>query len=58
MIQNKEKEFEACVFCGVQTDVPRDTPVDLRGNYVEGAGQLCPGCYEKIFGEAITQINE
>ena len=47
----KEIEFEKCVNCGAETDVPIDQHIDLRKNYVEGAGQLCPGCYNKFYDE-------
>jgi len=46
-----ESEFEACVRCGEPTDVRRDTPVDMRMHYVEGAGQSCPECYGKAYPE-------
>lgn len=35
---------EFCVLCGKPTQYDRDTPVHLRKNYVEGAGQLCDVC--------------
>ena len=44
-------ETEKCVNCGAKTDVPIDLHIDLRKNYVEGAGQLCPGCYLKFYDE-------
>jgi hydrogenase maturation factor HypF (carbamoyltransferase family) len=42
-------KFEKCVNCSAETDVPVDMPIDLRKNYVEGAGQLCPACYNKFY---------
>jgi len=44
-------ETEKCVLCGAETDVPINQHVDLRKNYVEGAGQLCLGCYNKLYDE-------
>ena len=44
-------ETEKCVFCGMETNLPVSTPIDIRKNYVEGAGQLCPGCYNKLYDE-------
>ena len=41
--------MEKCVACGVETDIPIDKPVDVRYHYVEGAGQLCKSCWEKIY---------
>lgn len=42
-------ELEECILCKKETDVPKDMHIDLRKNYVEGAGQLCPGCYLKLY---------
>ena len=42
-------EMEKCVLCGKETDVPMNMSIDLRKNYVEGAGQLCDGCYLKLY---------
>ena len=47
----KEVEMEKCSLCDKETDVPKNMPIDLRKNYVEGAGQLCAGCYNKIYDE-------
>ena len=41
-------ELEKCVFCGKTTNVPVDTPIELRQNYVEGAGQLCAKCMAEV----------
>ena len=38
------KEFEICVLCGAVTDVLSKTPLEQRGNYISGAGQLCRRC--------------
>jgi len=40
-------EMENCVVCGTETNEPKDKHIDLRHNYVEGAGQLCSKCSEK-----------
>ena len=42
------KEKETCVSCGKETPYSRDTHIDYRNYYVEGAGQLCKECYEQI----------
>ena len=44
-----EANMEKCVVCNIETDVPVDKHVDLRYHYVEGAGQLCKSCWEKIY---------
>ncbi len=45
---SKEVENEKCVYCGAETDVPVTMNIDLRNNYVEGAGQLCNDCANKL----------
>ena len=42
-------ETEKCVNCKVETNVPVNENVDLRKFYVEGAGQLCEECWNKIY---------
>ena len=41
-------QFEKCVFCGKTTNVPVGTPIELRTNYIEGAGQLCARCMAEV----------
>lgn len=43
--QKVEPEFETCVICGKETNVPVKQHVDFRDFYIEGAGQLCKSCY-------------
>jgi len=38
-------KLENCVSCGERTKVRKDEPVNLRSNYLEGAGQFCGPCY-------------
>lgn len=49
-IRKAQDIFERCVSCYELTDVRKDTPVDERPNYIEGAGQLCPECWRRIYG--------
>lgn len=46
---------EKCVNCDIQTNVPKNQCVETRAYYVEGGGQLCEKCYEKIYGPRITK---
>ena len=46
---NEEIKTEKCINCGAETDVPIDQHIDLRKNYVEGAGQLCDECAKKVY---------
>ncbi len=43
--------YERCVLCGAETDIRRDTPVSLRSGYIEGGGQLCRSCWQRLYGE-------
>jgi hypothetical protein len=42
-------ETEQCVNCKAQTNVPVNQHVDVRECYVEGVGQLCKDCWNKIY---------
>ena len=44
-----KKEMDSCVSCGCETIYPKRMHIDYRFYYVEGAGQLCKECYEKIY---------
>jgi hypothetical protein len=35
-----------CILCGVETIYDESTHVDMRMGYIEGAGQLCPKCFD------------
>lgn len=41
------QEFETCVLCGDQTNVPISLHIDQRIGYIEGCGQLCLSCYTR-----------
>jgi hypothetical protein len=45
--KKRANEFEHCVLCGVETSVKIGTHIDMRHGYIEGAGQLCPNCYNR-----------
>ena len=45
---NKVK-YDKCVMCGAKTEYTKDTHIDFRNNYVEGAGQMCQDCHTKIY---------
>ena len=48
MNENKRGK-DLCVLCGKKTPYNKDTHVDLRENYVDGGGQLCNECANKIY---------
>lgn len=52
--EKKAAEFENCVVCRKQTDVPKTRDISERKYYIEGAGQLCRDCYFEIYGKGRT----
>lgn len=47
--KTKKVEMDKCVLCSEETIYPKDMHIDYRMYYVEGAGQVCKSCYEKIY---------
>jgi recombinational DNA repair protein (RecF pathway) len=45
----KKEEMDNCVNCGEKTNYPKNMNIDYRNYYIEGAGQLCKNCYDKIY---------
>lgn len=48
-----EQEKEICVSCGIETEYPKNMPIDLRDCYVEGIGQLCYECYAELIKKGV-----
>lgn len=46
---NNKTQKEPCVSCGLNTHINKNTNVDHRMYYIDGAGQLCQECYTNIF---------
>ncbi|MBI2451032.1 MAG: hypothetical protein HYV52_01685 [Parcubacteria group bacterium] len=44
-----EFEFDNCRICGKITPYKKDDHIDKRMGYVEGGGQLCGECWNKIY---------
>ena len=42
-------DYEVCIVCGKTTNVLKQTHIDYRQGYVEGAGQCCMSCYNKSY---------
>lgn len=38
---------DKCILCGNETQYEQSTHIDMRVGYIEGAGQLCDGCYNE-----------
>lgn len=43
-----ESSTEKCISCGAETNVPVTQHIDFRMFYIEGAGQCCKECFEKL----------
>ncbi|MBC8421840.1 MAG: hypothetical protein H8E03_00310 [Pelagibacteraceae bacterium] len=48
---------DACVSCDCETLYDKEYHIDQRLGYIEGVGQLCLDCWEKIYGGHQTGIN-
>ena len=44
-----EEEMDKCVNCGKDTPYAKHIHINFREHYIEGAGQLCKECYDKIY---------
>lgn len=42
-------EKDKCVMCGSDTPYDKNTHIDHRLYYVEGSGQLCKTCNDRIY---------
>ena len=40
---------ELCVTCNDETTYDRHDHIDYRIGYIEGAGQLCLNCFDKLY---------
>ena len=47
--QINTEETEICVSCGEPTIYKKSDHIDYRFHYIEGVGQLCLECYDKIY---------
>lgn len=49
----KNNPIEKCVSCGNETPYHFNDHIDTRYHYVEGSGQLCEPCYNKIYNKKV-----
>lgn len=49
-----ENGKDLCISCECETKYSHDTSIEYRDYYIEGAGQLCEDCHNKI----ITKLKE
>ena len=52
---NKTKEKDKCVSCDCETPYDKDEHIDKRFCYIEGAGQLCERCWDKIYNTKFSK---
>jgi hypothetical protein len=44
----RRSDTEHCVICKDDTQVPKTLDINDRSLYIEGVGQLCYDCYERV----------
>lgn len=49
---------DLCVRCGKETVYDQNTPIIDRRWFVEGAGQLCEDCWNKLWSTKETMVIE
>ena len=50
-------KLDKCVICKCDTPYTENTHIDYRNYYVEGCGQLCAECYNKVYEEKSNKDN-
>jgi len=58
MDHTENEAFEVCVLCGSITSVPKTRDVDLRSDYLAGAGQLCHECALEIIASDRAMVRD
>ena len=46
---------DKCITCGKETPYHLDVNIEYRSHYVEGAGQLCKECWDRINDSATDE---
>lgn len=49
---------DRCVVCDIPTRYTKNDPLSRRRWYVEGSGQLCGKCWEKIYSDNLKLTKE
>ena len=50
-LQEELEEKDKCTMCNDDSVYDKTMPIDLRLGYIEGSGQLCLECYDKIYNK-------
>ena len=53
-VENVNTTTELCTNCNEETPYSTDTHIDQRQHYIDGGGQLCVKCWNKIYDKANT----
>ena len=46
---------DKCNCCGVETLYDKETHIDFRIGYIQGAGQLCLDCYDELYKKTFVK---
>lgn len=49
MNTSSTNKTEKCVVCKCDTHIPVETHVEKRSNYIDGVGQACSICFNKLY---------
>ena len=49
---------DKCVSCDKETIYNKEDHIDFRIGYIEGAGQLCLDCFDKIYGYESKKVRK
>jgi hypothetical protein len=49
---------DKCVSCGSETDFNTKIDVNYRFYYVDGGGQICKKCYNRIFNDNTEEFDD
>lgn len=53
LVVNNYMEKDKCVVCSKVTIYNKFDHIDNRNFYVEGCGQLCPECFNRVYTEKV-----
>ena len=54
----EESDKDKCNLCNDDSPYDRTEPINERVGYIEGSGQMCLDCYEKVYGHEWNRNRE
>ena len=54
----EESNKDKCNLCNDDSPYDKTEPISERIGYIEGSGQLCLDCYEKVYGHEWNRNRE